>query len=122
MEARLRYLRRGMKEKNPPPESLPPRAGSVVTKNHIKHSVIMADYERNVNMNLSNDKRGLMEIYSDAERNNDTDMLIAIHTIIRRLLERQGAVPPDQTSGFGRGGTASTVRICNSEKMASGFY
>lgn len=75
--------------------------------NHIKRTAIMADYERNVNMNLSNDERTLADIYSEAKRVNDTNMLIAIYAIIQRLLEKQGDVPPDQypdqLSGFTKG-------------------
>lgn len=58
-------------------------------------------------MNLSNDKRELVDIYSDAKRDDDTNMLIAIYAIIQRLLEEQGDVPPDQypdqLSGFTKG-------------------
>ncbi|WP_312282014.1 hypothetical protein [Oscillibacter sp.] len=58
-------------------------------------------------MNLSNDERDLVEIYRDATRDKNTDMLIAIYAIIQRLLEKQGDVPPDQypdqLSGFTKG-------------------
>lgn len=54
-------------------------------------------------MNLSNGERDFVEIYRDATRDKNTDMIIAINTIIQRLLEQQGAVPPDQISGFTKG-------------------
>ncbi|WP_369282185.1 hypothetical protein [Oscillibacter sp. GMB15532] len=55
-------------------------------------------------MNLSNGERGLVDIYSDAKRDNDTNMLIAIQAFINILRERQGTPPKDSgLSGFTKG-------------------